>query len=270
MRNIGIIIIILLWLALGFRMCQDQQRCCGEPAATTKVVQKTTPVPIAPKASCTSGYVCFADGSCDPIFRDNFNNLRDSLLGLISSGQVLRITGHFSSKESYTGSAEDLGMCRAMAIRKRFGALLKDGQVELSSQRTVGRTLALDRRVSYSINKNEVKSVKRKTLIYFPYNSTDKLADAEIEKYLDAVAAQVKTSGERIRLTGHTDSKGRPEYNLELGRRRAIVIRNYLVSKGVPKSKIIVTSKGEAEPVASNNTKEGRAQNRRTVLEIIS
>ncbi|MCL4115904.1 UNVERIFIED_CONTAM: hypothetical protein GTU68_053527 [Idotea baltica] len=159
-------------------------------------------------------------------------------------------------------------MCRAQAVRSRFGSALSDNQVALSSQRTVGRSLAPHDRVTYSIGAAD-KVIEDKTLIYFPYNSTDKLSDREIESYLDDVAARVISSGERVQLTGHTDSKGDAEYNMGLGRSRAVVIRDYLVSKGVTRNKVVVRSEGETSPVATNATSEGRAQNRRTELQII-
>lgn len=271
MRNIGLAIVLLVWLLLGWKMCQDQQNCCPSDAVSQVVDPvKATPVPAPPKATCTTGYVCFEDGSCDPIYADNFNTLRDSLLALVASGKKLIITGHFASTENYSGTstASDLGMCRAEAIRQGLGSRISNDQVTLASQRTVGRTLAPHERVSFSTGASDVV-VADKTLIYFPSNSTNKLSDREIERYLDDVALRVKASGERVQLTGHTDSQGSEAYNFELGRQRAIVIRTYLVSKGVASNNIIIKSDGESSPVATNDTEEGRAQNRRTELEII-
>jgi len=250
-------------------MCTEHERCCHQTDTTAKVTEAVTPAPVpeVAKATCTTGYVCFADNSCDPIFADNFNRHRDSILALLRNGQKLTITGHYQSGETYSGSAADLGLCRAQAVRNRFGSSLTDNQVALSSQRTVGRALAIHDRVTYSIGAAD-KVIEDKTLIYFPYNSTDKLSDREIERYLDDVADRVKSSGERVQLTGHTDSKGDAEYNMGLGRSRAVVIRDYLVSKGVTRNKIVVRSEGETSPVATNATSEGRAQNRRTELQI--
>ena len=255
----------------SWQMCTEQERCCGDQAdSTTKVTEAVTPAPnaLAANVSCTIGYVCFAENSCDPIYADNFSRHRDSILALIRNGQKLTITGHYQSGETYKGTSSDLGMCRAEAIRNRFGSALADNQVALSSQRTVGRALASHDKITYSIGAVD-KVIEDKTLIYFPYNSTDKLSDSEIERYLDDVAARVKSSGERVQLTGHTDSEGEAEFNMGLGRSRAVVIRDYLVSKGVTRNKVVVRSEGEASPVATNATSGGRAQNRRTELQII-
>ena len=67
----------------------------------------------------------------------------------------------------------------------------------------------------------------------------------------------------RIVIHGHTDSVGSAEYNKNLGRKRAQAAKDYMVQKGSPPGRILIESHGEEEPVASNATPEGRAQNRR-------
>ena len=65
-------------------------------------------------------------------------------------------------------------------------------------------------------------------------------------------------------IEGHTDSKGTNEYNMKLGMRRAISVRNKLVEFGLDPARVIgVDSMGEREPVATNETDEGRFENRR-------
>src|SRR5450759_13395 len=88
------------------------------------------------------------------------------------------------------------------------------------------------------------------------------------KKDLDQAAA--KMSGvdvEMVIATGHTDSIGTEAYNQKLSERRANAVKAYLVSKGVPASKITTLGKGETQPVATNKTKEGRAKNRRVDVE---
>lgn len=66
-----------------------------------------------------------------------------------------------------------------------------------------------------------------------------------------------------IDVIGYADSRGAEQYNLNLSVKRAMSVKGYLESKGIPASIIFASGKGEASPVASNLTKEGRAQNRR-------
>jgi OOP family OmpA-OmpF porin len=88
---------------------------------------------------------------------------------------------------------------------------------------------------------------------------------AEDRQRLDAAVAQLKTmpEGSTIQVTGHTDSIGSEEYNRNLSMRRAEAARDYLVSNGVDEKRIVLSGMGESNPIASNDTAEGRAQNRR-------
>lgn len=92
----------------------------------------------------------------------------------------------------------------------------------------------------------------------------------EGRQVLDQVAAQVSSINlETLIATGHTDSIGTEQYNQGLSERRANSVKEYLVSKGVDPNRIYVEGKGETQPIASNATREGRAQNRRVEIEIV-
>ena len=74
----------------------------------------------------------------------------------------------------------------------------------------------------------------------------------------------------KIRINGHTDNIGKADYNLELSEKRAHSVRDYLVQNGINESRLSYKGFGANKAIASNDTKEGRAQNRRTEFEIIS
>jgi outer membrane protein OmpA-like peptidoglycan-associated protein len=76
--------------------------------------------------------------------------------------------------------------------------------------------------------------------------------------------------GRAIVIEGHTDSVGSPAYNLDLSRRRAAAVQDYLVSRGVDPSRITARGFGEAYPVASNETESGREANRRVDMLVLS
>ena len=71
-----------------------------------------------------------------------------------------------------------------------------------------------------------------------------------------------------IDIIGHADSDGADDYNLNLSRQRASSVAQYLVSRNVLADRIYVDGKGESEPVATNATAEGKAQNRRVEIMI--
>lgn len=92
----------------------------------------------------------------------------------------------------------------------------------------------------------------------------------EGRQILDQVVSQVNSINlETLIATGHTDSIGTEQYNQGLSERRANTVKNYLVSQGVPADRVYVEGKGETSPIASNSTREGRAQNRRVEIEIV-
>lgn len=69
-----------------------------------------------------------------------------------------------------------------------------------------------------------------------------------------------------VTIIGYTDSVGDSTSNLELSRRRAAAVADYLNQRGVNRSRMIVDGRGEAQPIASNATEDGRAQNRRVEM----
>jgi outer membrane protein OmpA-like peptidoglycan-associated protein len=69
--------------------------------------------------------------------------------------------------------------------------------------------------------------------------------------------------GVRIRIAGHTDNVGNPRANKNLSERRARAVRDYLVSHGIAAGRLEAVGRGDEDPVASNDTEEGRQQNRR-------
>ena len=73
-----------------------------------------------------------------------------------------------------------------------------------------------------------------------------------------------------ILVEGHTDNTGSEEYNLELSRQRAQSVENYLASLNVDPTRFTIMGYGESQPVATNDTVEGRQQNRRVDLAIMA
>ncbi len=88
---------------------------------------------------------------------------------------------------------------------------------------------------------------------------------------LQTLAAFMSENPElRIRISGHTDDRGDEAYNLDLSKRRAEAVRAYLADIfSVPAERIETKGYGASKPVASNDTAEGRAKNRRTEFEVI-
>ena len=74
----------------------------------------------------------------------------------------------------------------------------------------------------------------------------------------------------KIEISGHTDNTGSAEYNQGLSERRSKAVVDYLIKTGVKSSRLVFVGVGEAKPISTNKTKEGRQQNRRTEFKITS
>lgn len=87
---------------------------------------------------------------------------------------------------------------------------------------------------------------------------------------LDELASRIKDNAaiSQINVIGHTDSQGSDEYNQKLSMRRANAVSDYLIAKGIAREMMLVAGMGESEPVATNETREGRQLNRRVEIVI--
>jgi len=102
------------------------------------------------------------------------------------------------------------------------------------------------------------------TTFYFEYDSSD--LKPEAMRALDVHARDLKTSGQRVVLEGHTDERGTREYNLALGERRAKAVQRYLVLQGVSPAQLELVSYGKERPAAIGHDEQSWAQNRRVEL----
>ena len=89
---------------------------------------------------------------------------------------------------------------------------------------------------------------------------------------IHGIDEEIKASGSKVlavNVVGYTDSVGTEEYNQELSVRRANAVKEYMVSEGIDPGLINVKGMGEADPVASNATAAGRAENRRVEISVV-
>lgn len=154
-----------------------------------------------------------------------------ALLGAMVGGAAGAYIGHYMDKQ-----AEEIERDIEGAKVERIGEGIK---ITFSSG------------ILFDIDKAEVKQPARDNL--------DKLARILI-KYPDT----------DILIEGHTDSTGSEEHNLELSRARAQAVANYLAGLGVDATRFTIMGYGESQPVASNDTPEGRQANRRVEIAIMA
>lgn len=112
-----------------------------------------------------------------------------------------------------------------------------------------------------------IKLVLNENAVRFDTNKSTltTTAKANLDKLVSVFTEYPDTD---IMIYGYTDSTGTPEHNLKLSGERAESVKNYLISKGLVSTRFKVTGLGIADPIASNDTAEGRSQNRRVEFAI--
>jgi peptidoglycan-associated lipoprotein len=138
-----------------------------------------------------------------------------------------------------------------------------DGKVVTVNNR-VNTVEAAARRLIYEVTLSEDQG-------NFAFNKA--LLPDEAKARLDKMVTDLKADPKAIwiEVEGHTDNRGTPEINNKIGLERAEAVKRYLYEQyQIPLFKINVISYGEEKPIAPNNTRDGRAQNRRVVIKVLS
>ncbi len=110
-------------------------------------------------------------------------------------------------------------------------------------------------------------SIKINLHINFENDSykVDSASDIRVAKYAKFLTTYTNYSA---KIVGHTDSRGSEKYNQKLSQNRANAVKNLLIEKGVPASRVSSAGMGESNPIADNASSDGRAQNRRIEAEL--
>jgi outer membrane protein OmpA-like peptidoglycan-associated protein len=119
----------------------------------------------------------------------------------------------------------------------------------------------------------EVRNTGSDLRVILPEAVTFRSGSAAVDPGFLSVLGRVSDSlqrhpGSTVRVWGHTDNVGTADYNLQLSQDRAMAVARVLIANGTPASRIAVSGRGYYEPIASNQTAEGRAQNRRVEIVI--
>lgn len=254
-----------IW-AVRFWHCQ-QCECCDGQQPPEETVQ-------------TSGVPLFKWNAAAPELDANFEAWKKDLLARGGQGDTLLITGLYRAGESDSSQAANLGMARAEALKALMMPPLPESRIHLAGQ-AVEDSLIADGPARESATFSWLKMVLAQeegaiiesdndVTFLFPFNSTEKDKNPEVDAYLKKLVDKHRDSKATFIVVGHTDDVGEPADNIKLGMGRAKSIAKILTDNGIDASRIQVDSKGEAEPVASNETDDGRHQNRRVVLTTVN
>ncbi|MFK7933391.1 MAG: OmpA family protein [Saprospiraceae bacterium] len=281
----GKTLLVLSVFAVWCFVCQ-QWYVCGIKQACASAIGQSTPtktVTISPTEPTTSTNlpIAFRWQSAEPLLGTNYAQYRDSIIRELGEEDILQITALYYHTENSPTDSITYGAERARALKRLFAEQLPANRIQLR-QKSIRLADGIKNhpfsamKIEYlappeDVNKSAAPVVKMKdgVRIYFGFNASEGEMDLEIENYLNQLADSLVLRGETVRITGHTDNIGEAKANYNIGLRRAKSVRNYLRNKGVPRSQIQTFSKGETEPIATNETEEGMARNRRTEIKII-
>jgi len=217
---------------------------------------------------------------------------RTGLLATLFATATVLIAAGCTTTDAYTGEKKVNNASKGAGIGAlagaAIGALTGDNSKERRERALIGAGVGAltGAGVGAYMDKQEAKlraqlqgtgvSVTRNgndLILNMPGNITFKTASADLNanfyKVLDSVSLVLKEFDKTtIDVEGHTDSDGSEAYNQQLSLNRANSVGSYLQSHGVNGQRIVAFGAGEARPVASNSTPEGKQQNRRVELKL--
>lgn len=238
---------------------------------------------------------------------EGFDKYKQGYIDELPDKDSLYIIGRYFEGEEAPAGFKNMGLARAAAVRAKFSPPIDSKIIRLKSllvkdveadKKGYFEAVKLDWIEKYSTlekiedantssdkavasgkdNNGETNTAKeskatissKNVMVRFPFNSTTQEFDQKVEDYLVELGVYLKKTGDKVSLTGHTDNIGDDASNMRLGAQRANKIRAILRKAGVNRNQIITSSKGESQPVATNDTDLGRQKNRRVEIKVLN
>ncbi|MFV5697418.1 OmpA family protein [Flavobacterium sp. ZT3R17] len=195
--------------------------------------------------------------SCDAVKNAN-NTQKGTGIGVAAGALIGGILGNNLGK----GGNAALGAAIGAAVGGGTGALIgnkMDKQAREINQALPGADVErVGEGIHLTLKEDAVRFDTNKTTLTVQ-------AKANLDKLIPVFNSYADTN---IEIFGYTDNTGKPEYNLTLSQKRAVSVKDYLVLKGLKTSRFKTSGFGILDPIATNDTPEGRSQNRRVEFAI--
>ncbi len=295
-KTLYLLLIILTILAGTYFYIHCCSTCGNNVDENINDKEKVVETPITPQATSYPFSINNGDFTYSNPDNINFNvsnfNILDTVSANVDAGifslkkyldthsdKTINITGFYKSSEVNNSAFPNLGLARATAIKNYFTSkgipssqidvfgALKEEMVPKDNIFFGPESYAISEKVEEDLQPLADKIKANPIVLHFNTGQTavnltpeQRQEIADISRYLD------KVEGASCNVIGHTDNVGDRNNNIALGQERANFGKNYLIRNGIPAAKINATSKGPDEPIASNATEEGRAENRRTII----
>ncbi len=280
-----LIILLILWILFSLFFCKT---CWFNKAATA----------VAPAKKAISGWQ-ISDGArfgtaCPNTFdfnRSALNRLGDSSSDCMNEtvnylsnnpNRELKITGKYSSAESYSGIFSNLGLARANDVKNYLiGLGVAAGQITMASavvpDSNINTNNILNKGVDFSFGAlsntgaNRLADIKTRlidqapavTLRFNTGQNSVNLTGQQQQDFADIVYYLDNVSGSNVSIDGHTDNVGGLQGNINLSAQRADFVKDFLVNNGIAGSKMSTNGFGPNNPLNTNSTAAERALNRR-------
>jgi len=280
---------LLVWLIGGSFLYYTI--CCGLPvggalSAGTGIIKKAAPAllikdGIAFKSTAPNNFSYNANGFVlDPIpteVNQSFTNLKTYLDK--NSNKRLLLTGRYFSKEKYSGAMPNLGIARANSMKNWLiaNAGFDASRFDLKSS-VLSDSLALFNNklwgiVDFDFNENSNAAINAANFepltLYFNTNEAQlNLSSRQKSKVVQMIQYLDSNAKNKLEISGHTDSRGNRNSNIQLAQGRADFVKTYLMNNGIPGNKLMTISNGPDKPIDTNNTEQGRAKNRRVEINL--
>jgi outer membrane protein OmpA-like peptidoglycan-associated protein len=259
MKNLWALL-LLGWVALGswWYVCK-RCNCCGTEISA----------PVLSKNPYD-----FDWNSSKMKLNPDFDKWKSNLLSAGGMGDTLVVFGYYGQNET---GGEKLGLARAEAVKKTLENSWDASRIVCRAKMVadLGEKNAPFMAANFDwkkakINKNESTIISQGSdfIILFPFRSAVKEVDAKVDAFLKDLSEKNKNSNLNISIVGHTDNVGEDAPNKALGQARADFIAKILKKNGIAAGRISTNSMGESQPAATNDTDEGRHQNRRVVISV--
>lgn len=203
--------------------------------------------------------------------------------------KAIEIAGSYTSKDIKPQKYDNLGIARAENVKLELLKLgLNKKQIITKGTRTssipeFGNQLTGVITAKITNKPTEIKEAPPVDLkaieeklnavaktVYFETNSSRIIETLDLNQYVKDLKVYLQSDkSQKINVTGHTDNIGNPIKNTELGLKRAIYVKEFLIRKGINQNQVVAASKGSEQPIAKNSTIDGRKRNRRVEISLI-
>ncbi len=277
-------LVFLVWASIArlYYVCEIKNHC-GEPIEqpTEDLRPNTLSLVIDDTVTLLKDYQQFAFGqdSIQPNLSENNKIYLDSVAGFMKNDTLINLSIKGFYRESERGNSsgiyEDLGTARAAGIRALLiSRSIPERRISLESELYDGEEMLEPLAFNLYNTGDAIPDEFSKVQFSFT-NMTYSDANFELNSdvfspgdafkfYADSVVTYFELNPEKtLTIIGHCDNSGTEKYNYDLGLRRAKNSKLYFENIGLKSEIIKLNSKGEAEPIAPNDTDENRQKNRR-------